>query len=81
MQDFYTALAWFAFSAAAVLLGLFIATFAPIENLVKLIKRARKQRRIRNARNTLDRYTPKCVLTKTEIKAIVLDYLMGGSNK
>lgn len=39
------------------------------------VKKRKKDRNIRTARRTIERYSPESVLTDTEIKSIVVDFL------
>ena len=75
MSEFYricTSIAVIAFIAC--LIGLLI-TFDPLGWLIGRIRRGVPERRIRRARQTIERYDLDRVLTDNERKAIVLEYL------
>lgn len=75
MNEFYQIMtSLFVIIGVSVAIG-FIITFSPIENTVKLIRKYTKSKRIKNARSTIERYQPHTVLTESEIKSLVLEYL------
>lgn len=61
-------------AAISCLIGLVI-TFDPVGYIITLVKRNAPARRIRKARRTIERYDVSEVLTESERKAIVLEYL------
>lgn len=78
MSEFYQILTSLAVIIAVSLFVGLIVTFSPIEQCVKIVRfliKKNKDRRIRSARQTVERYQPSAVLTESEIKALVLEYL------
>ena len=75
MSEFYrilTSICVIAFIAC--LIGLAV-TFDPLGWLISRIRDGIPQRRIRRARQTIERYDLDRVLTENERKAVVLEYL------
>ena len=78
MSEFYQVLTSVCVIITFTLFIALVFTFSPVEHCVKLIKalgRKNKDRRIRSARQTVERYQPSAVLTENEIKALVLEFL------
>ena len=75
MSEFYRiCTSIFVIAGIACLIGLLI-TFDPLGWLIERIRRGVPERRIRRARQTIERYDLDRVLTDNERKAIVLEYL------
>ena len=75
MSEFYTVLtALCVIITVCLLIGLAI-TFDPIGSLITMLRRKLPERRIRRARQTIERYNLDRVLTASERSAVVLEYL------
>lgn len=75
MSEFYTVLTALCVIIAVFLFIGLVITFDPIGSLISLLRRKLPERRIRRARQTIERYNLDRVLTASERSAVVLEYL------
>lgn len=75
MDEFYTVLTAICVIILVCLIIGMVITFDPIGSLVSLLRQKLPERRIRRARQTIERYNLDRVLTDNERKAVVLEYL------